>query len=62
MVGVHAEDDGLLEPVAALLEEVGDPLRDALRPLVDHEVAVEVLLVVVLVMTAPVMSFSPGVG
>ena len=46
MLGVDAEDDGLLEAVAALLEEVGDLLRDELRPLVDDERAVEVLLVV----------------
>ena len=44
--GVHAEDDGLLEAVAAFLQELGDLLGDALGALVDDQVAVEVLLVV----------------
>ena len=46
MLRVDAEDDRLLEPIAALLEEVRDLLRDELRPVVDDERAVEVLLVV----------------
>ena len=44
--GVHAEDDGLLEAVAALLEELGDLLGDELGAVVDDEGAVEILLVV----------------
>ena len=44
--GVHAENDGLLKPVAALLEEVGDLFRHELRAVVDDEGAVEVLLIV----------------
>ena len=43
---VDAEDDGLLEAVAALLEELGDPLGDELGAVVDDQRAVEVLLVV----------------
>ena len=43
---VDAEDDGLLEAVAALLEELGDLAGDQLGALVDDERAVEVLLVV----------------
>ena len=43
---VHAKDDGLLEAVAAFLQEIRDLLRDKLRAVVDDEGAVEVLRVV----------------
>ena len=43
---VDAEDDRLLEPVAALLQELGDALGDELGALVDDQRAVEILLVV----------------
>ena len=43
---IHAEDDGLLETVAALLEELGDLLGDQLGAVVDHQRAVEILGVV----------------
>ena len=43
---VDAEHDGLLEAVAALLQEVRDLLGDQLRAVVDDERPVEVLLVV----------------
>ena len=46
VVDVHAEDDGLLEAVAAFLQELGDLCGDALGALVDDQIAVEVLLVV----------------
>ena len=46
MLLVDAEDDRLLEAVAALLEELGDPLGDQLGALVDDERPVEVRLVV----------------
>ena len=46
MLLVDAEDDGLLEAVAAFLEELGDLLGDQLGAVVDDEGAVEVLLVV----------------
>ena len=40
---IDAEDDGLLEAVAALLEELGDLLRDQLGAVVEHQRAVEIL-------------------
>ena len=43
---IDAEDDGLLEAVAALLEELGDLLGDQLGAVVEHQRAVEVLGVV----------------
>ena len=43
---VDAEDDGLLEPVAALLEELRYPLRNQLGAVVDDESAVKILGVV----------------
>ena len=43
---IDAEDDGLLEAVAALLQELGDLLGDELGAVVDDERAVEILLVV----------------
>ena len=43
---IHAEDDGFLEAVAALLEEVGHLFGDELRAVVNDEVAVEILGVV----------------
>ena len=46
MLLIDAEDDGLLEAVAALLEELGDLLGDQLGAVVDDQRAVEVLLVV----------------
>ena len=46
MFFIHAKDDGLLEAVAALLQEVGDLLGDELGAVVDDERAVEVLRVV----------------
>jgi hypothetical protein len=46
VLGVDAEDHRLLESVATLLEQLRDLPCDEARPLVDHEAAVEVLLVV----------------
>ena len=46
MLLIDAEDDGLLEAVAAFLEELGDLLRDQLGAVVEHEGAVEILRVV----------------
>ena len=43
---IDAEDDGLLEAVAAFLQELGDLLRDELGAVVEHERAVEILRVV----------------
>ena len=43
---IDAEDDGLLEAVAAFLEELGDLLRDQLGAVVEHQRAVEILGVV----------------
>ena len=43
---IDAEDDGLLEAVAALLQELGDLLGDQLGAVVEHQRAVEVLGVV----------------
>ena len=59
---VDAEDDRLLEAVAALLEELGDLLGDELRAVVDHERAVEVLLVVdpVLDLVAVAVDLAPS--
>jgi hypothetical protein len=37
MLGIHAEDDGFLEPITALLEVVRHPLGDALGAVVDDE-------------------------
>ena len=44
--GVHTEDDGFLEAVAAFLEELGHLPGDTLGALVDDQIPVEVLLVV----------------
>ena len=46
MLLVDAEDDGLLETAATLLEELGDLLCHHLRAVVNHQRAVEVLGVV----------------
>ena len=46
MLLIDAEDDGLLEAVAAFLQELGDLLRDQLRAVVEHQRAVEILGVV----------------
>ena len=46
VLGIDAEDDGLLEAVAAFLQELGDLSGDELGALVDDEVPVEILLVV----------------
>ena len=46
MLLIDAEDDGLLEAVAALLEELGDLLGDQLGAVVEDQRAVEILLVV----------------
>ena len=43
---IHAEDDGLLETVAAFLQELGDLLRDELGAVVEHQRSVEILGVV----------------
>ena len=43
---IDAEDDGLLEAVAALLQEIGDLLGNQLGAVVDDERAVEILRVV----------------
>ena len=43
---IDAEHDGLLEAVAALLQELGDLLRDQLGAVVQHQRAVEILGVV----------------
>ena len=43
---IDAEDDGLLEAVAAFLQELGDLLRDQLGAVVEHQGAVEILGVV----------------
>ena len=43
---IDAEDDGLLEAVAAFLQEVGDFLGDELGAVVDDQRAVEILGVV----------------
>ena len=43
---IHTKHDGLLETVAALLEELGNLLRDQLGAVIDDEGAVEVLGVV----------------
>ena len=43
---IDAEHDGLLEAVAALLEELGDLFRDQLRAVIQHQRAVEILGVV----------------
>jgi hypothetical protein len=43
---IDAEDDGLLEAVAAFLQEVGDLLCDELGAVVDDQRAVEILGVV----------------
>ena len=40
---IHTEDDGLLEAVAAFLQELGHFLRHQLRPVVNHQRAVEIL-------------------
>ncbi len=37
MLLVDAEDDGLLEAVAAFLQELGDLLRGELRAVVEHD-------------------------
>lgn len=58
VVGVDAEDDGLLETVAALLEVVRDPLGHAPAALVDDQGPVEVLPVV----TAARDQLTVGVG
>ena len=64
VLGIHAEDDGLLEAVAAFLEELGDPLGDELGALVDDEDSVEILLVVdaVLDLVAVTVEFRPVSG
>ena len=61
---IDAEDDRLLEAVAALLEKLGDLLRDELGAFVDDEVAVEVLLVVdaVLDLVAVTVGLALGSG
>ena len=46
MLLVHAEDDGLLEAIAALPQEVGHLPGDELGAVVDDESPVEILLVV----------------
>ena len=46
MFGIDAEDDGLLESVAAFLEELGDFSRGQLGAVVEHQCAVEILGVV----------------
>jgi hypothetical protein len=43
---VYAEDDRLLEPVTAFLQELGDLLRGQHRAVVEHDVPVEILGVV----------------
>ena len=43
---IDAEHDGLLEAVAAFLEELGDLLRDQLGAVIEHQRAVEILGVV----------------
>ena len=43
---VHAEHDGLLEPVAALLEKLSDLLGHQLGAVIDHQCPVEVLGIV----------------
>ena len=59
---IDAEDDGLLEAVAAFLEELGDLLGDQLGALVDDQRAVEVLLVVdaVLDLVAVAVELAPS--
>ncbi len=44
--GIHTEDDGFLEAVAAFFEELGHLPGDTLGALVDDQITVEVLLVV----------------
>src|SRR5262249_23736219 len=46
MLGIHAEDDGLLPAVTALLEEVRYPPGDAPGALVNDQVTVKIFLVV----------------
>ena len=46
MLGVHTEHDRFLHPIAASLEIVADPLRHSEGALIDHQVAIEILLVV----------------
>ena len=46
MLLIDAEDDGLLEAVAAFLQELGDLLGDQLGAVIDDERAVEILGVV----------------
>src|SRR6185312_628794 len=62
VLGIHTEDDGLLESVSAFLEELADLVGHAPGALVDHQGAVEILLVVnpVLDLLAVLVHFSRG--
>ena len=46
MLGVHTEHDRFLHAVAAGLEVVADPFRHPQGASIDHQVAIEILLVV----------------
>ena len=46
MFGVHAKYDGLLEAIAAFLEEFGDFLRHQFGAVVNDQRAIEVFLVI----------------